>query len=50
MSTYNITLSATYTINAMGEEEAMGKARARAELSDMYAYSEEIEFDPEFTD
>lgn len=50
MNTYNITLTATYTVNATDEEEAMEKARARAEVSDMVSYSEEIEYDPEFDD
>lgn len=51
MKTYNITLSATYTVNAKSNDEAIRKAKMKAEFSDFdagYSDIEELEYDPEF--
>ena len=52
MKTFNVTLSATYTVNAMDEDEAIEKAFDKAEVSDLDVWNdvEEIEYDPEFDD
>lgn len=52
MKTFNVTLSATYTVNAMNEDEAIEKAYDKAEVSDLDVWNdvEEIEYDPEFDD
>lgn len=51
MKTFNITLSVTYTVNAVDEDEAIEKAYNMAEVSDLYEdYIEELDYDPEFDD
>ena len=51
LHTYNVTLSATYTVNATSYHEAIKKARERAEVCDLdagYSDIEEITYDPDF--
>ena len=51
MHTYNVTLSATYTVNAENEEQAISRARLLAEVSDLdagYGDVEEIDYDSEY--
>lgn len=50
LHTYNVELTATYTINAANEDEAVNKAICRAKIEDLYDYVEEIEYNPEFDD
>lgn len=53
MKTFNVTLSATYTVNADDYREAIIKAKSRSEVYDLDAGAsdvEEIEYDPEFDD
>ena len=52
MRTFNVTLSATYTVNADNEDEAIEKAYGKAEVSDLGVWHdvEEIDYDPEFDD
>ena len=53
MKTYNVTLSATFTVNADTIEDAIKKAKQKAEWSDFDAGGsdiEELDYDPEFDD
>ncbi len=53
MKTFNVTLSATYTVNADDYREAVAKAKGRAEVYDLDAGAsdvEELDYDPEFDD
>jgi len=50
LHTYNVELTATYTVNAQNEDDAVEKARVIAEWGDFYDYVEEIEYDPEYGD
>ena len=51
LHTYNVMLSATYTVNATSYDEAIKKARERAEVYELdagYIDIEELPYDPEF--
>lgn len=53
MRTFNVTLSAQYTVNAETIDEAIDKAKNRAEVYDLDAGNsdvEEIDYDEEFDD
>lgn len=52
MRTFNVTLSATYTVNADNEDEAIEKAYGKAKVSDLGVWHdvEELDYDPEFDD
>ena len=53
MRTFNVTLSATYTVNAVDEMDAIYKAKQRAEVYDLDCGSsdiEELDYDPEYDD
>lgn len=53
VKTFNVTLSATYTVNANTYEEALNKAKRRAKVSDLdagYSDVEEIDYDKKFDD
>ena len=53
MRTFNVTLSATYTVNADTYEDALNKAKNRAEVADLdagYSDIEEIDYSEEFDD
>jgi hypothetical protein len=43
MSTYNVTLSANYTVNAVSEEEAIHKAKSMAQTEDLDAGYSDVE-------
>ena len=48
--TYNVVLTATYTVNAVDEDEAYDKARSMAEWCDFAAGIEEVDYDSEYDD
>lgn len=54
MNTYNVTLAATYTVNAEDRDEAIQKAWNRVEIHDLDIGNSDVKqleyYDPEYDD